>query len=137
MIKEFQGKYRFLSNFWPAIVVLDGIAYTSVEHAYQAAKTLDPALRYEVQKLDKPGDAKRWGRKIKIRPDWEAVKLEIMYQLVKNKFEEPLLSEKLLETEEEELVEGNWWGDTFWGIGNGKGENHLGKILMRVREELK
>lgn len=134
-IKTFQGPNRFLSNFWPANVVLDEVTYPSVEHAYQAAKTLDKKKRAEVLKMT-PSQSKKFGKSLTIRPDWDAIKLDLMYDLVRQKFQHQHLKVRLLETSGE-LQEGNTWGDTFWGVCRGQGENHLGKILMRVREELK
>ncbi len=133
-ITSFQGVNRFLSNFWPADVVLDEEVYPSVEHAYQAAKTLDKRKRKDVLRMT-PAQCKKFGKGLKIREDWDQVKLDIMYDLVRQKFQHSHLKTKLLETTGE-LREGNTWGDTFWGICRGQGENHLGKILMRVREEL-
>lgn len=137
-ITEFGGGYRFLSNFYPADVWLDYELYPSVEHAYQAAKTSDLDQRKVIRDLKTPGDAKRLGRRIPLREDWEDVKLQIMYNLVWRKFKHhPELGQKLLGTGDVQLVEGNRWGDTFWGTCLGKGENHLGKILMMVRYELR
>jgi hypothetical protein len=137
-IKEFQGKYRFLSNFWPAKVFLDGFQYPTVEHAYQAAKTFDLKKREEIRNADKPGLAKRLGKKVSIRKDWEKIKISIMYNLVKQKFfNNSILKESLLSTGDEELIEGHTWNDTFWGICNGVGQNNLGKILMKIRNEIK
>lgn len=136
-INSFSGSNRFLSNFWKCQVLFDGIIYPSSEHAYVAAKTLDWALREEIRLCPTAGKVKRLGRKLVIRDDWETVKLDIMYAIVKDKFTRSLaLATKLLATAQLELVEGNTWGDTVWGVCNGVGENHLGKILMRVREEL-
>ncbi len=136
-IKEFQGEHRFLSNFWPAEVELDGIKYPTIEHAYQAAKTLDEERRKVIQAQTTPGEAKRAGRKVKIRPDWEDVKIGIMLDLVRQKFTNNVkLRNRLLATGDEELIEGNTWGDTFWGRCKGIGQNNLGKILMKIRKEL-
>lgn len=133
MINSFKGQYAFLSNFHPAEVELDGVIYPSVEAAYQAAKTFDQERRKLFRTMT-GAQAKKEGRKNVMRPDWDSVKLLIMTNLVKDKFiRNPELKEKLLATGDEELVEGNWWGDTFWGVCKGKGENHLGKILMKVR----
>jgi hypothetical protein len=84
-----------------------------------------------------PGESKKLGRRCPVREDWEEIKLSVMEELVRSKFSNPKLSQKLLETNDKLLVEGNTWGDTFWGVCNGRGENHLGKILMKVRSELK
>lgn len=137
MIDSFRGQYRFLSNFYPCKVTYDFVEYPTVEHAYQAAKTLIESERAWILSQPTPGRAKRAGKKITLRKDWDEIKLFIMQSLVVQKFGNKGLAEKLLSTDEEELVEGNTWGDTFWGIYNGVGENHLGKILMMIREELK
>lgn len=137
VIDSFQGEKRFLSNFFPAKVSLDGIKFSSVENAYQAAKTLDESIRLKFVNLT-AGQAKRESRKLKIRPDWEQVKLLIMNDLVTEKFTRNLdLQKKLLDTGEAELIEGNTWGDVFWGVCKGKGDNNLGKILMSVRNRIK
>ena len=136
-IAEFQGEYRFLSNFWEAKVELEGVQYPSVEHAYQAAKTTVDAEREWIRVSDTPGVAKKRGRKITLRPDWEQVKVKIMEELVRRKFQDPGLRKMLLETGDAELEEGNRWGDKFWGVDlrTGTGSNNLGKILMKIREE--
>jgi ribA/ribD-fused uncharacterized protein len=142
-ISVFDGAFRFLSNFCSAPIEYEGISYDSVEHAYQAAKTLNKDLRQALFSSDSTasaGQAKKFGRCLKLRDDWEQVRLEIMYQLVKTKFavtgRRQEFHDKLVATGDRELIEGNTWGDTFWGVCNGRGENHLGKILMRVRDEL-
>ena len=139
MIKEFQGEYRFLSNFWPCRVWLDGDEYKSVEHAYQAAKTLDKEQRQFIREAASPGQAKRRGNTVRIRKDWESVKLVIMSDLVEQKFiYNSILKSQLLSTGDKLLQEGNRWGDTYWGVDlrTGQGSNHLGKILMRIRNKL-
>jgi ribA/ribD-fused uncharacterized protein len=133
MISSFIGQYRFLSNFWPAVVQLDGMKYPTVEHAYQAAKTLNPTHREMVRTAYSPGAAKRLGRTVSMRPDWDRIKLQTMRNLVEQKFQHSELREKLLATGDEELEEGNSWGDTFWGVSFGHGQNHLGRILMDIR----
>ena len=138
MIKEFQGKYRFLSNFFPSPVMWNNIEYPTVEHAYQAAKTLDVDKREIIRLQPTPGQAKRIGRVIPLREDWNEVKLKIMEYLVKQKFtRHENLKEQLLATGDEKLAEGNSWNDTYWGVCRGVGKNYLGIILMKVREELK
>lgn len=137
MIGPFRGEYAFLSNFYPADVVLDGVLYPSVEHAFQAAKTLDPAERRAIQHARTPAEARRMGRRVNLRPDWEVVRCDVMYDLVRQKFRRHSgLARRLLATGQEELVELNTWGDTFWGVCGSRGENRLGKILMAVRAEL-
>jgi len=140
MIKEFQGQYRWLSNFWYCEVEFDGIKYPTVEHAYQAAKCLKPLDRqFILHDCPKPGDAKRAGRKLKIRPDWEEMKLANMFNLLKEKFKNPDLRKKLLNTGNEHLQEGNMWGDRFWGVDlkTNQGKNWLGVLLMKVRDEIR
>jgi ribA/ribD-fused uncharacterized protein len=136
MIDKFRGKYRFLSNFQLSPITVDGVNYATVEHAYQAQKTLDPTLRAMVAELATPLEAKNWGRNFH-RENWRDISLRVMYDLIFLKFvNNPKLLELLLATGDEELVEGNTWGDVFWGKCEDIGENHLGKILMRVRQEL-
>lgn len=138
MIDRFRGDHRFLSNFYPAIVSLDGERYPSVEHAYQAAKTLVYPQRMAIKSVREPGYAKKIGSCVDIRADWDNVKLAVMEDLVRQKFtQDPNLCRRLLLTGHEELIEGNNWGDRFWGVCRGEGENHLGKILMKVRGELR
>lgn len=136
MIRDFRGEYNFLSNFYPVKVKCDfGLIYNSTEAAYQAQKTMDRMIRLMFTNY-KPIVAKRNGKKIKLRNDWEEVKLDIMLDLLRQKFQYSGLRQKLIDTGDEKLIEGNWWGDTFWGICRGIGENHLGKLLMKVRAEL-
>lgn len=135
-ISQFSHEFGFLSNFHDSTITFEGKRYPSVEHAYQAAKSLDPDVREMVRKAKSPGVAKRMGRLIELRPDWESVKVEIMTTLVRKKFENPFLRPLLLATEDVELIEGNNWNDTFWGVCRGKGQNMLGKILMEVRKEV-
>lgn len=137
MIDRFDGEYRFLSNFWPAPIRYDGILYPSVEHAYQAQKTLDIGERKRFAAMRSPFTAKQAGSEVPMRLGWHKISLGIMYDLVRLKFRSHTdLGRDLLATGDQELVEGNDWGDTFWGKVDGKGLNHLGKILMRVREEM-
>lgn len=138
-ISSFRGKYHFLSNFYPCTVTLDEVEYPSVEHAYQASKTLDPEVRQRIKLASTPGQAKREGRKLKLQmsvPAWNVLKVSVMYDLLRQKFsKEPLLT-MLLDTGDAKLVEGNWWNDTFWGVCKGIGENRLGVLLMLIRGEL-
>ena len=135
-ITSFSGEYYFLSNFFPCMISYDRIVYPSTEHAFQAAKTHDNREKLEISEQSSPGKAKKLGRKVSRREDWDAVKLSIMHDVVKIKFDSnPELKDKLIETFPHQLVEGNTWRDTYWGVCNGCGENHLGKILMEIREE--
>jgi ribA/ribD-fused uncharacterized protein len=113
-ITSFRGRYRFLSNFALATVLLDGVPYPTVEHAFQAAKTSSRRQRQEILAADTPGRAKRLGRKVTLRDDWEEIKLKVMAGLVRQKFQDPILGQFLLETGDAELVEGNTWNDTDW-----------------------
>jgi ribA/ribD-fused uncharacterized protein len=137
-IVSFTGKFRFLSNFYPCKIVYDGIEYPSAEHAYVASKSSDIMQRYAIAEMEHPGEVKKLGRKLKIRSDWEKVKLPIMRSIVQAKFSQnPELMAMLKDTRPNELVEGNTWGDRFWGespLGNGR--NELGKILMSVRDDI-
>jgi N-glycosidase YbiA len=133
-IDGFDGEHRFLSNFWPCSIVFEGLSFPSVEHAYQAAKTLDQDARLRVAKLAAPGQAKRAGRSLALRLDWEDVKLNVMRQLLLLKFADTALMTQLQATAPAELLEGNTWGDRFWGVCNGDGLNHLGKMLMAIRD---
>jgi len=137
VIASFQGDYRWLSNFWPAEVKLDGIVYPTVEHAYQAAKTLSYVARQAILKQPTPGMAKRAAKLLSVREDWHDISMSVMEDLLRQKFQNPELKAKLLATGDEELVEGNTWGDRFWGVYQGQGENRLGKLLMKIRSDLK
>lgn len=138
MIDSFRGEYRFLSNFHMCPVSYEGEVYPSVEHAYQAAKTEDWAAREQIRLCPKPGDAKRLGQKVKMRTDFDNIKVDIMRELLRQKFAPGTeLAEKLVATGKFcRLVEGNWWGDKFWGVCDGVGQNHLGELLMQIRGEL-
>ena len=138
MIDSFSGKYKWLSNFYPCFVELDGTTYPSVEHAYQAAKTLDLEER-AVFLLNgtTAAMAKKLGKAVTVRTDWDAVKISIMRNLIQQKFTQHVdLAIQLLDTQNEEIVEGNWWNDRFWGVCRGQGENHLGKLIMEIRTQL-
>lgn len=134
-ITAFRGEYRFLSNFAPATVWLDGVDYPSVEHAYVAAKTTDAALRAQVRALKSAGAAKRFGADLELRPNWAEIRLSVMENLVRQKFSDPEFKRLLDQTGDAELIEGNDWGDTFWGVCGGVGANRLGRILMQIRAE--
>lgn len=133
-ITNFRGRFRFLSNFWPVDIIFEGDAYPSVEHAYQAAKTLHKDDRDVIRRANTPGIAKRLGKKVPMRDDWDEVKLTIMRELLIQKFKSKTLRSRLRELADVQLIEGNYWGDTFWGVCKGKGENRLGKLLMEIRD---
>lgn len=135
-INDFHDKYYWLSNFYKSIVCLDGVGYHTVEHAFQAAKTDDPELRQQIRSAATPGKAKKLGRSIpkhKFRSDWEEVKVLVMYYLLRQKFSGVELC-RLQALKDYHLVEGNTWGDKFWGVCDGEGHNVLGKLLMLIRD---
>lgn len=149
-ILRFSGEHRFLSNFSPAKVfvtfVHEGQRYEfqmpSVENAFQASK-IDPKHFDRVKITESfrhlsAKDSKEKGGYLPLRGDWNQIRLQVMYRLVKQKFTlTPILGDLLIETGDAELVESNWWRDRFWGVDlEGVGENHLGKTLMLVRSEL-
>jgi len=147
-IRSFSDDWSFLSNFYPCKVVLDGVEYSSVEHAYQAAKTLNLKEREKFLYAGvTAGRAKRMGDAInksgKRRADWLEVNKPIMLDLLKQKFYPSILRRKLLCTFSAILIEGNYWHDTWWGVCEGTckehgphepyGDNILGLQLMEVR----
>jgi hypothetical protein len=137
-INQFTGPYRFLSNFYPTPILDEGITYPSVEHAFQANKTWSRLDRKKIAAAKSPTDAKRMGRMVELRPDWEQRKLGVMGELLRIKFSDPKLKGLLLSTGRRPLIEGNWWNDRFWGVclKSNIGENHLGNLLMIIRAEL-
>lgn len=137
-ITEFRGKYFPFSNFFNQKVEYNNLTFINNEAAFQAQKTLDEDIKKEFCNIF-AGDAKRKGKEVNLREDWESIKDNIMYELVLYKFSQNKnLKLLLIETGQEELIEGNSWGDDYWGVPFGKtGQNKLGKILMRVRSELK
>lgn len=161
VIDEFRNKYQFLSNFYLVSIDTGMRIYDSVEHYYQAMKswpgvlvkigtitkieenTTKKTVRQWISESPTPGEAKRRGRKINLRSDWEDIKIPIMKWGLQQKFTQETLAKNLLETHNKILIEGNWWHDNFWGeckcnkCKNTLGENMLGKLLMEVRNELK
>lgn len=135
-ISEFNGVYRFLSNFWVSDVEYEGKTYPTVEHAFQAAKTLNNDEREKIRVVKSPAEAKKMGRAVSLRADWEDVKLKIMTKLIEQKFSKEPLRTMLVATGNKKLIEGNWWGDREYGVYNGEGKNHLGKILMKTRTKI-
>lgn len=137
MINSFHGKYGFLSNFYPSPIVMEGITYPTVEHYFQAMKTTSVIVRQEIAKAHNPGSAKRRGRKLLLRKGWELLKIMVMLEGLTAKFTtHPELQDKLIATAPHQLVEGNTWGDKYWGVCNGEGQNMLGLILMLIRNIL-
>jgi N-glycosidase YbiA len=137
MIDCFKNEYRFLSNFWVSDIKYNGKTYKTAEHAFQAAKCLYESDAENIWYAAGPADAKKLGRTVVMKPNWENIKIGIMLDILTIKFtENEQLKQKLLNTGTEQLIEGNWWGDTFWGVCNGVGENWLGELLMDIRKDL-
>lgn len=133
-IDRFVGFYDFLSNFHPSVLQYNGLTFTTVEHAYQAMKSTDRGYRTHVSHLVSPGEAKKAGRTVQLRADWEDIKYDVMMHFVRMKFTLHYdLRTRLIQTAPRPLVEGNHWGDTYWGVCNGVGQNKLGLILQDVR----
>ncbi len=135
VIDSFRGDFGFLSNFYESSIWVAGNRYPSVEHAYQAAKAGDAVTQKMIREAKTPGIAKRLGQSCQLPPSWESQKVEVMRDLVRKKFENPLLRSLLLATGDATLVEGNTWNDRFWGVCRGSGQNWLGRILMEIRVE--
>lgn len=134
MIDSFTKEHFFLSNFYRTDICIDDLKFSSSESAFQSYKNLEEQSSF--QPLS-PSESKKKGRHVKLRDDWDDIKLSIMERILRVKFSNPILSKKLLSTGDEELIEGNYWNDTYWGVCNGVGENNLGKLLMKIREDKK
>lgn len=138
MIDRFRAPYGFLSNFYSAPVFMYGDPYPSVEHAYQAAKCARVEDREFIRTQCTASQAKRVVRTMQLRPDWKERRLWVMEELLRRKFVPGSeMAKKLLDTYPEELVEGNDWKEMYWGVYQGYGHNHLGKLLMKIRAELR
>lgn len=149
VIARFHLKYEFLSNFYPCPVTYPNywpdsanakvVCYPSAEHAYQAAKTTNQEWRIRILNSPTPAAAKSLGRKVPLRRDWDTIKIDVMNSVIRSKFSNENFVRLLLGTGDAILIEGNTWGDDFWGVDlkTGIGQNELGKILMNLRSELK
>jgi ribA/ribD-fused uncharacterized protein len=142
-ITSFRKPFAFLSNYSNSPVEFEDVEYPTVEHAYQAAKTLDDGWRVRILAASNPDWAKQMSKRksFSIREGWDQVRLGIMHSLLRQKFSEAKRAQKLLSTGKRHLIEGNIWGDRYWGMCQGEdghwtGENHLGELLMDVRREL-
>lgn len=135
----FKNEYFFLSNFYPCMIYDYRVSKyaPSVEHYFQAQKTVHKSEIEMILNAKTASDAKKLGRKVSLREDWEDIKDAVMLEGLRQKFAYPHLRNKLLHTKDIELVENNNWNDTYWGVCNGVGKNMLGKLLMQVREEIK
>lgn len=132
----FRGERFFLSNMSPCRIEHAGLVFGSVEAAFQASKCVSAEARARFVGLS-GSEAKRLGRLVELRPDWDSRKDGFMLFWLRRKFADPVLARRLLDTGDEELVEHNTWGDTYWGVCRGVGQNRLGKLLMHVRAELR
>ncbi len=142
-IKGFWGfgpnEYGFLSNFHKCGVFFEENLYPSSENAYMSAKTKDLKLKKQFESIS-PVEAKKLGRSIQLREDWEDIKLDFMFLIVFDKFcSNADIRKRLIDTGDKYLEETNFWNDKFWGVDcyTGVGENNLGKILMKVRKMLR
>lgn len=136
-IDRFRGEHAFLSNFHRAPFRWRGGEWPTAEHSFQAAKTRDEAQRERIRAARSPAEAKRLGRRADLRPDWERVKDHVMHSILQAKFALPELRDALLATGDAGLVEGNTWGDVYWGRVDGRGRNQLGRTLMRIRDDIR
>lgn len=135
-IDRFRGKHGFLSNFHRRRFRWRNHIWPTAEHAYQAAKTKEWDWMQRIKLAETPGMAKRLGRRAPLRPDWDRLRLVAMESILRAKFAGPEMRSRLLDTGNALLIEGNDWGDTFWGVCDGRGENHLGRLLMSLRRRL-
>jgi ribA/ribD-fused uncharacterized protein len=140
VVWQFRDRYAWLSNFAPVEIEVDGIVYPSVEHAYQACKCDDVGWKnFCSDKRNSAASVKKNGRKVSLIPNWDSKRLDIMKSLINKKFDQEPYRSLLIETGNTILIEGNNWGDTFYGVSlkSRKGHNHLGRLIMSKREELK
>jgi ribA/ribD-fused uncharacterized protein len=142
VIDKFIDEEFFLSNFYISPIIFNGKEYKTVEHAFQASKADNESEHEWIRFMDTPGKAKRNGHKVHMRKDWEQIKFDLMLELLRIKFSDPVLREKLKSTKNYELIEGNYWHDNIFGNCTCQdcrriiGENKLGKMLMKVRDEI-
>lgn len=138
MVNMFRGEFSFLSNFHDVEIRYGSLKFKNVESAYQALKSKDYEVRKKFENLS-GAEAKRLGRKVNLREDWNSIKDNVMEYLVRIKFKNVELRRKLLATGEQPLIEGNYWNDRYWGVDlkSGLGKNKLGEILMKIRKEIR
>jgi ribA/ribD-fused uncharacterized protein len=136
----FKDEYAFLSNMYKCLVLYEDHLFGASEIAYVYMKCADPEQRHQVTLIKDPYEAKRFGGPsgtLILRYDWEEIKVKIMHDIVREKFKQNANLLKRLLMIAGDIVEENWWHDTFWGVCKGVGQNHLGNIHMLVREELR
>ena len=139
IVKEFRNKYHFLSNFFLVKINIDDFEYNSTEHYFQSMKFIDPKIQEQIRNAPTPSIAKKFAKKFMRRKEWYEIRLDVMERALRVKFDIPEMREKLIATDDMYLQEGNRWKDTFWGVDlkTGKGKNHLGRLLMKIRTQIK
>jgi len=144
MINSFRNEYFWLSNFFMRPVVIANITFPTNEHFFAANKTLNPEQFMWVVDALSPGIAKRRGRMVTPQPDWKEIRVKVMAIGLYQKYtQHPDLKQKLLDTDDQVLMEGNYWHDNFWGncvctkCHDVQGENVLGKLHMELRKLFK
>ena len=136
-IEVFRDSYAFLSNFYRKPIVVGNVTYLTAEHYFQSCKCQSRADFLWVIEAPTPAEAKRRGRQVVMCDDWEQRKEDVMRQVLKHKFADEDLRRRLLDTGRARLIEGNSWGDMYWGVCRGKGKNRLGVLLMELRDNLR
>lgn len=136
-IDRFRGEHAFLSNFHRHPFRWRGHVFATAEHGFQSAKSRNERERQRIRAASSPGEAKRLGRRADLRCEWERIKDDVMHSVLQAKFAVPELRDALLATGDAELVEGNTWGDAYWGVCGGRGRNQLGRTLMRIRDDIR
>lgn len=141
MINQFRGEYNWLSNMYSCDIMFDGHLFKSVENAYMASKNVENRDWFQFCLNNPPNICKKESKNILLRADWEKVKVKIMYGFLEQKFKQEPFKTKLLTTKNENIVEGNYWGDSFWGVDLKQnpniGENFLGRSIMDIRKKLR
>lgn len=138
-IDRFKGQYDWLSNFYPVNVEYDGEDYPSVEHAYMSAKSDDMKWKmFCMNHENSAGEVKKKSREVELVEGWDTIKNEVMRKCLESKFNQEPFRQKLLDTGDFIIREGNWWNDTYWGICLKKqyGQNMLGNLIMSIRSNL-
>lgn len=140
LLIAFRGPYRFLSNDSWCTVTWKGVEYPSVTHAFQCAQTFDKAKQEEIKKTKRFTRVRRIGKTALQRPGWEKIQLAVLESLLRQKFAQPKFRQVLLSTKDYKLINGDHRGETYWGMiyhcHKWLGENHLGKLLMKIREDI-
>ena len=134
-------EYSWLSNMTLVNIPLKGIIYPSVEHAYMSEKSHDKSWKQLCSQKNISGkQIKNFSKTIELRSDWENVKLLVMEYCLREKFKQEPFKSKLIATGNENIQEGNYWGDVFYGVDLKQtpniGENHLGRLIMKIRDEI-